>query len=36
LALVTLLPLPFIGWLIHVVRERLRTGFEKSTASGLR
>ncbi|MEY3770909.1 MAG: hypothetical protein RJA08_555, partial [Pseudomonadota bacterium] len=29
LALVTLLPLPFIGWLIHVVRERLRTGFEK-------
>ena len=29
LAMVTLLPLPFIGWLIHVVRERLRTGFEK-------
>ena len=29
LALVTLLPLPFIAWLIHVVRERLRTGFEK-------
>ena len=29
LALVTLLPLPFIGWLIHIVRERLRTGFEK-------
>jgi ATP-binding cassette, subfamily B, bacterial len=29
LAIVTLLPLPFIGWLIHVVRERLRTGFEK-------
>jgi ATP-binding cassette subfamily B protein len=29
LALVTLLPLPIIGWLIHVVRERLRTGFEK-------
>jgi ATP-binding cassette, subfamily B, bacterial len=29
LALVTLLPLPFIGWMIHVVRERLRTGFEK-------
>ena len=29
LALVTLLPLPFIGWLIHLVRERLRTGFEK-------
>jgi ATP-binding cassette subfamily B protein len=27
--LVTLLPLPFIGWLIHLVRERLRTGFEK-------
>ncbi len=29
LALVTLLPLPFIGWMIHVVRDRLRTGFEK-------
>ncbi len=29
LALVTLLPLPVIGWLIHVVRDRLRTGFEK-------
>ena len=29
LALATLLPLPFIGWLIHVVRDRLRTGFEK-------
>ncbi len=29
LAIVTLLPLPFIGWLIHVVRDRLRTGFEK-------
>jgi len=29
LAVVTLLPLPFIGWLIHVVREKLRTGFEK-------
>jgi ATP-binding cassette subfamily B protein len=29
LALVTLLPLPFIGWLIHLVREKLRTGFEK-------
>lgn len=29
LALVTLLPLPFIAWLIHIVRERLRTGFEK-------
>ena len=29
LAVVTLLPLPFIGWMIHVVRERLRTGFEK-------
>jgi ATP-binding cassette subfamily B protein len=29
LALVTLLPLPVIGWLIHAVRERLRTGFEK-------
>ena len=29
LALVTLLPLPIIAWLIHVVREKLRTGFEK-------
>ena len=29
LALVTLLPLPFIGWLIHSVRDRLRVGFEK-------
>ena len=29
LALVTLLPLPFIAWMIHVVRDRLRTGFEK-------
>ena len=29
LALVTLLPLPIIAWLIHVVREKLRTGFER-------
>ena len=29
LALVTLLPLPVIVWLIHVVRFKLRTGFEK-------
>ena len=29
LAAVTLLPLPFIVWLIHLVRDRLRTGFEK-------
>jgi ATP-binding cassette subfamily B protein len=29
LALATLVPLPFIGWMIHVVRDRLRTGFEK-------
>lgn len=29
LALVTLVPLPIIGWMIHVVRDRLRTGFEK-------
>ena len=29
LALVTLLPLPFIAWMIHRVRDRLRTGFEK-------
>ena len=29
LALVTLVPLPFIAWLIHTVRDKLRTGFEK-------
>jgi ATP-binding cassette subfamily B protein len=29
LALVTLVPLPFIAWMIHVVRDKLRTGFEK-------
>jgi ATP-binding cassette subfamily B protein len=29
LALVTLLPLPVIAWMIHLVRDRLRTGFEK-------
>lgn len=29
LALVTLAPLPVIAWLIHIVREKLRTGFEK-------
>jgi ATP-binding cassette subfamily B protein len=29
LALVTLLPLPVIAWMIHVVRDRLRHGFEK-------
>jgi len=29
LALATLLPLPIIGWMIHVVRDRLRTGFDK-------
>lgn len=29
LALVTLLPLPVIAWLIHLVRDRLRIGFEK-------
>ena len=29
LALVTLIPLPFIAWMIHVVRDRLRIGFEK-------
>lgn len=29
LALVTLVPLPFIGWMIHAVRDRLRHGFEK-------
>lgn len=30
LALVTLVPLPIIAWLIHAVRDRLRTGFEKT------
>lgn len=30
LALVTLLPLPVIAWMIHTVRDRLRTGFEKA------
>ncbi|WP_084677060.1 cyanophycin metabolism-associated ABC transporter [Massilia niastensis] len=29
LALVTLVPLPFIAWMIHIVRDKLRTGFEK-------
>jgi ATP-binding cassette subfamily B protein len=29
LALLTLLPLPLIVWMIHLVREKLRTGFEK-------
>ncbi len=29
LALVTLVPLPFIAWMIHLVRFRLQTGFEK-------
>lgn len=29
LALVTLVPLPFIVWLIHLVRDRLKHGFEK-------
>jgi ATP-binding cassette subfamily B protein len=29
LALVTLVPLPLIAWMIHIVRARLRTGFEK-------
>ncbi|MES2316706.1 MAG: ABC transporter ATP-binding protein [Pseudomonadota bacterium] len=29
LAVITLAPLPFIAWTIHIVRDRLRTGFEK-------
>ena len=29
LALITLLPLPIIAWMIHIVRDKLRTGFEK-------
>ncbi|ROT46510.1 ABC transporter ATP-binding protein [Pusillimonas sp. NJUB218] len=30
LAVVTLIPLPFIAWLIHLVRDRLRHGFERA------
>lgn len=30
LALITLIPLPIIAWLIHLVRDRLRVGFEKT------
>jgi ATP-binding cassette subfamily B protein len=30
LALITLLPLPIIAFLIHTVREKLRTGFERA------
>ncbi len=30
LAVVTLLPLPFIAWMIHYVRDRLKHGFEQS------
>jgi len=30
LALITLLPLPFIAWMIQLVRDRLRNGFEKA------
>lgn len=30
LAAITLLPLPFIAWLIYGVRERLRLGFERA------
>ncbi|NLY26736.1 MAG: ABC transporter ATP-binding protein [Alcaligenaceae bacterium] len=30
LALVTLIPLPFIAWLIHLVRDKLRHGFERA------
>lgn len=33
LAILTLLPLPLIVWLIHLVRERLRAGFEKADRS---
>ena len=29
LAIMTLVPLPFIIWMIHLVRDRLRHGFEK-------
>ena len=30
LALVTLLPLPIIAWMIHNVREKLRSGFDRA------
>ncbi|MFT3849980.1 MAG: ABC transporter ATP-binding protein [Propionivibrio sp.] len=30
LAVITLLPLPVIAWLIHNVREKLRTGFDRA------
>ncbi|MGB4674456.1 MAG: ABC transporter ATP-binding protein [Azovibrio sp.] len=30
LAVVTLLPLPFIAWMIHFVRDKLRHGFEQA------
>lgn len=30
LALATLIPLPFIVWLIHLVRDKLRHGFERA------
>lgn len=30
LALVTLIPIPFIAWMIHRVRDKLRYGFEKA------
>ncbi|MDP1653847.1 MAG: ABC transporter ATP-binding protein [Rhodocyclaceae bacterium] len=29
LALATLIPLPIIAWMIHIVRDKLRTGFEQ-------
>jgi ATP-binding cassette subfamily B protein len=29
LAIATLLPLPFIAWMIHVIRDKLKTGFER-------
>ncbi len=31
LGIVTLVPLPIIGWLVHVVRSRLRSGFISSS-----
>jgi ATP-binding cassette subfamily B protein len=34
LALVTLVPLPFIAWLIHVVRESCAPASRRSTVSG--
>jgi len=33
LALVTLVPFPFLVWLVHAVRERMRRGFTRASAA---